>query len=346
MSITIFYLLIWFLSYILYPIWYLPSQNLFHSFSTFFLFMAIFIILAKYILPPIKNFENEKPIKELIKIPEDKFLKNIILLTIISRIYFLFLPIWGSIGDELYHVAFPALFFKILPNYINYAIHVFSLSGIVMIFIFRKKIITFLHNISFLKKQKIIYYILAVFLLLIYFSFLYKTISYFTINGHTSLPRDILRFPPLSRIIRFFIYLFFGVSNFTARFQEFVFFILAQILIYKTALELYSKIGARISLILFSFISPLSYFSIKGAQVPSEMFFFILIFYFFILWEKTYDHSFLIYSVFAVAIGFLYRYTVLVAGIILVFSFFKALHPINKENFNFKFLIHLALAGL
>src|SRR5581483_3928758 len=122
------------------------------------------------------------------------------------------------------------------------------------------------------------------------------------------------------KALHMLIYAAFGVSDFTGRLPEFLFYCAGSVLTYQLALEWRSKAAARLAALLYLFLPPLAYYSMRGSQTHGELFFYLASASCFARWLKQREPSWLYWASLAAAGGSLYRYTVLPMLAILAIS--------------------------
>jgi len=255
--------------------------------------------------------------RDLIEPPQDWVLWALMGLVVILRAYPLTLPIHHfSGGDEGVHMGLPALPFKVWARHLPLAHPLAFWSAAWLAYRFRKSLWRVLRtSLAALMERRSA--LAAAGLLAAAYAFgVFELISHFIPEGHPSLARDLLRFPPLSRLIRLLVYAALGVSNLTGRLPEFLFFLASGVLFYKLG-AFRSLTVARLAVLAYWFLPPFAYYSMRGSQTNGEAFFYLLTCYFFAHWARGGAGALLHWAALCLTAGSMYRYTLPVLGLIL-----------------------------
>ena len=135
---------------------------------------------------------------------------------------------------------------------------------------------------------------------------------------------DVIRFPPLSRILYLISYFALGLSDTGPRIVQLIFYILGTFYLYRTILLFSKKEVALLGATIYLF-SPMLFFHATLASTGSgTTFFVVLISYYFLKFLKEENNRDLLLCTYFIGLGFLYKRVILVMFIIcftyLIFS--------------------------
>lgn len=304
------FLAVWVYSHILYPYWMPPDASRAVAASLYGLVFGLGLVLLRLL-----SADLEAPAQDwrLIRLPRDPVLWSLVALSVAIRLYPLTLPahLWGA-GDEAVHMGLPALPFKLWSRVCPIPFPLVFWAVLIFAWLSRNRWNRSLQG-----------YILAgahgrpiaIGALVIgaaaYFELAFTVIRRYSRSGYPTLIPDLLRTPPLAKAIHALFYAAFGVSDFSGRLPELLFYCAAAVLIYEIALEWHSKTAARLAALLYLFLPPLAYYAMRGSQTHGELFFYVLTAYFFGRWLKDRNAAWMYWATVSASAGTLYRYTVI-----------------------------------
>jgi 4-amino-4-deoxy-L-arabinose transferase-like glycosyltransferase len=129
-----------------------------------------------------------------------------------------------------------------------------------------------------------------------------------------------LYYPPLYDILTFLFYNMFGVSVVSARIVDALFSVLLLWAVFEFTYKAYNGTTALLATIFLS-IMP-GYFEASHMAMLDTMvtFFFVLSIFFFYLWLQTYKDKMLIFTGLTLIVGFLAKYAIVVAALVMLFA--------------------------
>jgi len=333
------FLLFWLYCYVLYPAWYVPET----APVRLLIFAAIltFLLANAYLLHRWLNKAQEPLFPQidksvvLAKIKENLPLVYLLCLYVILQIYPLSLPL-KTLGDEHYHVYVSIPIIRLLSRYSPLPLP--FLTWVVVIFA--------LAVWQFWKKKKLnlkepLLLSLIVIVALIYAVILVRSGLMERINPEEHL----FRFPPLGKTVHLISYLLFGVSVFTARLPQLVFYVLAAVYVYRIGLLYRNKLTAFNAAALFLFTPAIFHFGHIGFLSGGVLFLCAASFFYFARYLKEEHLRDLLLAVFFSGVGFLYK-RVLLAILIILFTYLILRDLVRRKNLGQNLKSHLALGWL
>lgn len=327
------YILVWLISYIIYPAWHIPGNEA----GRLVLSTGLlgWFIIGSFIL--MRNLTNLSDGHSPLKIKFPYYLIPIWIVFIALQIYpMAFLPITAG-GDEHYHayIAIPPIiaisdFLK--DAGLSFRMVIWGIAALLFLslIIVRNKIRYKKFPMALPAKNGIILITAGICILPVYIwalnhsRFLDKGIYY----------EHIYRFPPLSKIALFLVYSFLGVGEYQSRVTSLIFCLLTSFLIYRLVRLFRDKTTAYVAAVLFLFIPLVFYYAHLAYLDMGGAFFITLCFYYFLKYRKREMPIDLYWSGLWGGIGFLYRRPVLMAVILMVFFYFlEVLIHRDKKKF-------------
>lgn len=319
------YILVWLISYIIYPAWHIPGNEA----GRLVLSTGLlgWFVIGSFILR--RNLTTLSDGHSPLKVEFPYYLIPVWIVFIALQIYpMAFLPITTG-GDEHYHayIAIPPImaisdFLK--DARLSFRIIAWGVTLLLFLSIIMAK------RLTFANKFRRIFQVTSVFLLLIFVwklthsHFLDKAIYY----------EHIYRFPPFGKMASFLVYSFFGVGEYQSRIPSLIFCILTSFFIYRLVYLYRNKTVGYAASILFLFIPLVFYYARLAYLDMGGAFFMTLSFYYFLKFKKSGVSLGLYWSSLWGSVGFLYRRPVLMAVILIAFFYFlEVLKDKDKKRF-------------
>jgi hypothetical protein len=129
-------------------------------------------------------------------------------------------------------------------------------------------------------------------------------------------------YPPIFDLTTASLFGIIGISVFTARFVSVIFAILSLIIIFEISNKMYGQKTALIAAILFGVMPGFVWLSRVAMIETMLVFFFTISMYFFFNWMRLHKNKDLILSGLMLGIGFLVKYQMIIAGLIMLTSIF------------------------
>ncbi len=303
----LFFILLWVIPYFIYPSWALPVSET----TRYFIFsgLLIYFLISLYFVNKWFNaLSINKPfiIKTqnwLYLIKKNSWLSIIIFIAAILHVYqIVTLPILIA-GDETLHLQGGLWIY----NYIDSNLHTyfqFIFWALVGIFLFLTKQQTlknyfskrFSGNES--SNQFTNFLIVFIFCLMAVYFFFLQNLQYYP---------NIIRYPPLSRLLYLVSYLSFGINHLWPRILQLLFYLLSAIYLYRTIALFSEESTALLGASIYLFF-PVSFLYAGLAELGcGTVFFVVLISYHFLRFIKNNDNRDIILTSFFIGAGFLYK---------------------------------------
>jgi len=129
-------------------------------------------------------------------------------------------------------------------------------------------------------------------------------------------------YPPIFDLVTASLFGIFGISVFTARLVSTIFAVLSLIIVFEIANKMYGQKIALISAILFGVMPGFVWLSRVAMIETMLVFFFTTSMYFFYNWMSCHKNKDLILSGLMLGVGFLVKYQMIIAGVIMLTSIF------------------------
>ncbi len=191
-----------------------------------------------------------------------------------------------------------------------------SIIALLILLTKQKKIIDFTSNyiskwISLYKTNNLVklFYVIIMFSLFSLYSYLYP---YYTWNESLQL----LRYPPVSKILYLINYYAFGISYIGPRIVQLILYILSAVYLYRTIYLFREKEAAVLGATIYLFLPIIFSYSSRAALASGTLFFIIIISYYFLKFVRYEDDRALLLTTYFIGIGFLYKRVVLIMFII------------------------------
>jgi 4-amino-4-deoxy-L-arabinose transferase-like glycosyltransferase len=153
-------------------------------------------------------------------------------------------------------------------------------------------------------------------------------------------------YPPMFDVATAGVFEVFGTSLLSSRLVALTFSVLTLWVVFEFANKMYGAKTALLSAILLG-IMPGFFMLSRMAMIETMLtFFFTLSLLLFFTWLKNHQNKFLVFSGFALGLGFLTKYQVVIAGAIMVFSILLLAKGQLKERFSKFGLLILAFAAV
>jgi hypothetical protein len=155
-----------------------------------------------------------------------------------------------------------------------------------------------------------------------------------------------LFYPPLYDFLTFLSYNIFGVSVVSARAIDAVFSVLLLWVVFEFTLKVYNGKTALLASVFLGLMP--GYFEASHMALLDIMmtFFFVLSIFFFYLWLQTHKDRTLIFTALALIVGFLAKYQIIVAILVMLFAVFFLNRSQLKRPFSRKLYIAVVVALL
>ncbi|MGA2386701.1 MAG: glycosyltransferase family 39 protein [Candidatus Bathyarchaeia archaeon] len=127
-------------------------------------------------------------------------------------------------------------------------------------------------------------------------------------------------YPPLFEVVTAFFFNFFGVSLFNCRLVTVIFSVLTLWVVFELANNMYGRKAALLSAVLLGVMPGYFWLSREALLDGMLLFFFMLAFLFFYLWLQNGRDRMLVFSGVALGLGFLTKYEVLAALVVMVLT--------------------------
>ncbi len=313
-KITFLFLAVWFGCYILYPAWMLPLSTggrfwVYLGLIFYFSFNAW--LLFRWIKGKIEWTPSLLTWGLMVrKIKENYLLSLAILLSASLHIYSMMLPLTTG-GDEEVHSTPGLMILKNLGVYSERFLHLSPRTLIrllillaiiaLIIFIFLRKRLE--RKIArHPRKSLILVVLLASILLGIYF---------YVLRNH-SFNQVLFKFPPLERIALIVPYSLFGVHEYVARLPSLIFYLLTAVYMFKLVGLYRDRWIATLAGVLFIFIPVYFYLGSLAYPEAGAMLFILMASFYFLRHARTLRYEDLLFCVFFISLGVLYKRVVLV----------------------------------
>jgi len=313
-KITFLFLAVWFGCYILYPAWMLPlsTRGRFLVYLGLILYFSFNAWLLFHWIKSKVEWTPSVPTWGLLirKIKENYLLSLAILLCTGLHIYSMVLPLTTG-GDEDIHSTPGLMILKNLGVYSERFLHLSSYALIrlvtllaiiaLIVFIFLGKRIE--RKIASHQKKLSILGIFLIFVLL--------GIYFYLLRNHP-FHQALFKFPPLERIALILPYSFFGVHEYVARFPSLIFSLLTAVFMFKLVGLYRDRWTATLAGVLFIFIPVYFYLGSLAYPEAGGMLFILMASFYFLRHARTLRYEDLIFCVFFISLGVLYKRVVLV----------------------------------
>jgi 4-amino-4-deoxy-L-arabinose transferase-like glycosyltransferase len=151
-------------------------------------------------------------------------------------------------------------------------------------------------------------------------------------------------YPPLFDSVTFLFFKAFGISVLSARLVPAVFSILSLWAVYELANQMYGGKAAFLSAVLFGVMPGFFWLSRMALLETMLLFFFLISLLFFYRWLNTRQDRLLVFAGLAVGLGFLAKYQMIVAGVIMLLSLlFLVRNQLKQALKKFSLTIIIAL---
>jgi len=313
-KITFLFLVLWFSCHILYPLWLLPLSPggrllvylgllLYFSFNAWLLFHWI---------KEKVEWTPSLPTWPLVvrKIKEHSLLALIILLCAGLHIYSMMLPLTTG-GDEDAHST-PSL--MILKNIGIYSERFFHLSPYAFVRLVTILAIIALVIFIFLGKrleQKIAHHGRKLLILTIFLLSVFLAVYFYLLRNHP-FHMTLIGFPPLERVALIVPYSLFGVHEYVARLPSLIFSLLTAVFMFKLVRLYRDRWTATLAGVLFIFIPVYFYLGSLAYPEAGGMLCILVASFYFLRHARTLSYDDLLFSVFFLSLGVLYKRVVLV----------------------------------
>ena len=318
-KITLLFLAFWFSCYILYPTWMLPLSTrgrllvylgliLYFSFNAWLLFHWIRGKVEWTLSLPTWGLVGRK-------IKENSLFSLAILLSAALHIYSMTLPITTG-GDEDVHST-PSL--MLLKNIGSYSERFFHLSPRALICLLTLSAVIVLVILIFPGKRiarKIATHQKKVLILGFLLVSVFLGIYFYVLRNHP-FGQALFKFPPLERVALILPYSFLGVHEYVTRLPSLVFSLLTAVFMFKLVGLYRDRWTAALAGVFLIFIP--TYFFYSGLNYPEAggMLFALLASFYFLRHSKTQSYEDLLFCVFFISLGVLYKRVMLVMWAIL-----------------------------
>ena len=313
-KISFLFLALWFGCYILYPGWLLPlsTRGRFLVYLGLLLYFSFNAWLLFHWIKEKVEWTPSLPTWLLVvrKIKEHSLLALTILLCAGLHIYSMMLPLTTG-GDEDVHST-PSL--MILKNIGIYSERFFHLSPYAFIGLVTLLAIIALVIFIFLGKRlerKIAHHRRKLLILTIFLTFVFLAVYFYVLRNHP-FNEALFKFPPLERITLIVPYSLFGVHEYVARLPSLIFSLLTAVFMFKLVGLYRDKWTATLAAVLVIFIPPYFFYSSLTYPEAGGMLFILLASFYFLRHTKTLSYEDLLFSVFFISLGVLYKRVVLV----------------------------------
>jgi hypothetical protein len=153
---------------------------------------------------------------------------------------------------------------------------------------------------------------------------------------------DLVRFPPIGKLLYLVSYLTTGINFIGPRAVQLICYLFGSIYLYKSISLFRDKMTALLGSSIFLFSPLVFYYAHRGELASGNLFFIILISYLFIMFIRDVNDAYLVLCSLVISIGFLYKRTVLLMFFICLF--YLIIYKVRNRNFNLK--LHLLVLSI
>lgn len=310
------YLFTWLFTCLLYPSWALPVSN--PGRFTIYMGLSIYFFVSAAIMDRwFKSLSIKKiyipSLKDYLKFFNDNRPFIVVLLLAVSfHIFALSFPISLSYDEPTHLMAGLGLYVHIqnlwstLSNIPLQAVVIGFLTAALLLMMYRKqkaicsRRVPRLSSLLTFYETKRTMFILLVFSLLAFYFLLVYGLPYHP---------NIVRFPPIGKLLYLFSYLTTGINFIGPRVVQLAFYSLSSVYLYKSILLYRDETTAFLGSSIFLFSPLVFFYAHRGELASGNIFFIIIISYLFIRFIRDGNDAYLILCSLFISIGFLYKRT-------------------------------------
>ena len=304
------FLLPWIICYFLYPSWVLPLS--FTGKLLVFISLIVYFSFSAYVMNSwFKKIPVSKPLfihnnGWLNTVKKDPWFSAVCCIAVMLNILRISSPIM-MVGDESLHLTGGVWMYRYVSNNLHIYLQYISWAFLVSLFLMirqrsvRGAIVKSYSEYSSKRLPRVPLIVLFILLLCGYF-LLYQNLPYHP---------NVVRYPPLSRLLYSAVYLFMGINHIGPRVLQLFFYLLSAVYLYRTINLFSSRESALLGASIYLFLPVVFFYAHTAELANGTNFFIIIISFFFLRYIKEGEKRDLLLIPLFISIGFLYKRIIL-----------------------------------